>query len=452
MKKRQGRMMGRRTARGMTLLSTMVAMAISSVLVIVVYRESSKFLVNLKADKVYAAYHGVDEALNKYVEGNWRALLANGSVDGVANVWAPTFAELRAKGYLDPFTPTALKDAGALSFTIARDPVGCNQAAAQCNIAYVIKPAKGIATEEVAVKALRRIGASGLINDANDVHLARSWNALRTMDSPVPVKNALFVSRVFPASQVSAALPLDGSRPLTGNWDVGDYVLTGIGTLKTRAFVFTKTVNEGDACTNLPGYTTLAMSNAHILQVCKGGTWVHATEEITIVVNKVVHKLTAADIKAGIAAVNSSSGSTLGGYLHTDGKVYTSPDGGSEMSVGAKVIGLTDAAKAENGAGGDSISGSTESGGDTSGSAWSSFAGAIASAWSSITGGGTGAGNGDGSGEGAGGGTIGGDSDGYTSGFSGGYGSGDSGGDSGGSSTTTSSSSSSSSSSGGGGD
>ncbi len=230
--------------------------------------------------------------------------------------------ELQKSGYLDAFVQTQFSDVGQLSYEFTVLPAGCNLAAAECNIAYLIKPTGGVAKEEVANNVLRRLGASGPINDVSHVNLARAWDGRRTMASPVPVKNALFVTRVYPASQLAAALPLDGSRPMTGDWDLGTKKLTGVGTLSTDTFRFSTTVTEGDPCTNTPGYKSLAMGSNHYIQICKGGVWVHANEDLTVVVNTVIHN--PAGGGGGGGGGGSGSGGTPG-WRGPDGQMYPSP-------------------------------------------------------------------------------------------------------------------------------
>lgn len=288
-----------RSIQGFSLVSTMVGIAMFSVVGYVTIKEGNRYLLERKAEPLYNGYHGLDTALDKYLKRNWEAMMSNQPITGVASVWAPTIPELQKQGYLDGFVQTKFNDVGQLSYTFTVLPAGCNLAAAQCNIAYIIQPTGGVKDEALANSILRRLGASGMINDVNNVNLARAWDGRRTMVSPVPVKNALFVTRVFPSSQLAAALPLDGSRPLTGDWDLGTKKLTGVGTFSTDTFKFSSTVNEGDPCTNTPGYKSLAMGSNHYIQICNNGAWIHANEELTVVVNTVIHPAPAGGLGGG---------------------------------------------------------------------------------------------------------------------------------------------------------
>jgi len=306
--------------RGFGLVETMVVVAILGALTIVAVKQIYNWAIDWKATKIYDGYLGLDDALNQYMTKNFRAMIDNKPVPGFASAWAPTIPELIKQGYLDSFVQTKFNEVGQLSFTVKTFPDGCDQAMAQCNIVYIIKPAGGVKSEAVANNVLKRLGPSGLINDVNNVNLSRSWNGQFTMPSPLPVKNALFVTRVFPSAAIMAAtLPLDGSRPLTGDWNTGK-ALTGIGVFSTDKLKFSKEVVEGDPCTNMPGYKALAMGTNHYIQICLNGVWVHANEEKTIVMNTVIHN-------SGGAGWGGSGGSGgTPGYLGTDGRLYSDPN------------------------------------------------------------------------------------------------------------------------------
>ena len=345
-----------KSEKGFTIIGVMVGMAMLSVVGLAIYKEGTRYVLESKVDKLYAGYHGLDDALDHYVKRNWRSLIANRPITGVASLWAPTIPELVKQGYLDAFVPTKFTDAGQLSYTITVLPSGCDLSTAQCNIAYLIQPIKGVANEELADVLLRRIGASGLMTDPQNVNLARSWGDRRTMASPVAVPNAVFITRVFPASQLAATLPQDGSRPLTGDWDLGTKKMTGVGTYSTDTLTFTKTVAEGTPCTNDAGYKSLTMGTNHYLQICKGGVWVHANEDVTVIVDTLVtyHPQTCS-ATGGVVSCSggigngSQTGPTLGGFLGPDGKVYPSPlnvKGDPPMPDGTKIIGDTNEQRA----------------------------------------------------------------------------------------------------------
>jgi len=316
---------------GFTLISTVIGMAMLSVVGVVIYKEGTQFLLERKVDKLYDGYHGLDDALDHYVKQNWRSLIGNKPIPGIAAVWAPTIPELVKQGYLDTFVPTKFLDAGQLSYVITVTPAGCNLAAAQCNIAYLIQPSAGVRNEAQANVLLRRIGASGMINDTHNVNLARAWNGRRSMASPLPVPNAVFITRVFPASQLAAALPQDGSRPLTGDWDLGTKMMTGVGTYSTNTFVFTKTVTEGDPCTNNVGYKSLAMGSNHYIQICTGDHWIHANEDITTIIDTTIH-FTMPTCSHGVCTGGSSSSGDGGKpyWAGPDGQRYDKPNPGPD--------------------------------------------------------------------------------------------------------------------------
>lgn len=333
--------------KGFTLLDTVAGMVLLAVIALVTFRQGNAFMLEHRVAKVYRAYHGLDDALDRYVRRNFRALLANGTVTGVASAWAPTVQELMNQGYLDNFVQTKLQDAGQLSFTISTTPAGCNMALAQCNIEYLVKPQRGVVSLDVATKVLQRLGASGLINDPTNVNIARSWDAKRQMPSPLPVANALFLTRLFPSSYIAAALPVDGSRPLTGDWDLGDHKLTGVGNFSTDRLVFTTSVTEGTSCTNSPGYKSFAMGTNHYLQICNNGAWVHANEDVTVITNHVIHTMP----PGGWGSGGNNSGA-VGGYVGSDGQMYATKDAvpGVDSPCGScnKVMGPTDEAAANN--------------------------------------------------------------------------------------------------------
>lgn len=308
----------RRKNNGFGLIEVVLGMMLMAVMFTAMARTSKWVANDMAATRIYNAYTNLDDALWRYLGENWRSLVANKPVEGVANAWAPTPDELKKTGYLDGMARTRLSDIGQLTYTLTKQPEGCAQEKGECNIVYLIKAGGGVRNDSVAADVLQRLGPSGLIVDPRDVNTARSWNSDIVMEAPMKVKNALFVQRIFMSSIQSQAILLNGQNHLTGDWNVGDHKLTGIGLLSTRKFVFTSQVVEGTPCTNDPGYVMLALSTDRILQICRNGAWVHANEEKTIIVDTVIHRSSSGG--------SSGSGSGEGGYRGTDGNLYSSKD------------------------------------------------------------------------------------------------------------------------------
>ncbi|MEW4339631.1 type II secretion system protein [Chromobacterium vaccinii] len=272
--------------RGFSLIGLLACIVILGVIGKFTISVGSDYLDEIRTNKLYTAYHNTDSALNKYVQDHWRDMISNSNVIGVAQTWSPTSTELMNLGYLDRATPQIFSDIGSLGFQLTMQPNGCIPSNGNCNLGYIIKPQRGISSESVATKLIQRIGASALITDPKNPAIASSWSGRFSIQSPVPVVNAVFIQRIFPTSQKDVSVSMDGTKALTANWSTGGHSINGIDILSTKTLQFESTVNEGSQCAV---DKSLAMGSNRYLQICKNNIWVHANEEVTQYITNVIH-------------------------------------------------------------------------------------------------------------------------------------------------------------------
>lgn len=282
--------MNRRHSTGFTLIELSIAALIMALMAAVGLFYASQQVAYAQADAQADALTIIGNAVGAYETTYFNNLVNNQAVAGVANAPSPTIAELITLGLLDKSTSSTNLYGGGYAVTMAPSPAGCVGTA--CNIQGLVYLDKAILAQgfwpadALLGEALQRgggnFGYSASGNPANVVGANGNW----TMANPKGAVAGILGMRIglsnFGADQF---LRRDGTRPMTGNLNMGgrDLVnaqnLTAAGTLQTGTANVTGNLSAGQDI--WAGQSITATQNLTVGQNITAGAAITAGTNIT---------------------------------------------------------------------------------------------------------------------------------------------------------------------------
>jgi prepilin-type N-terminal cleavage/methylation domain-containing protein len=247
-----------RSQKGFTLAELMVVIAIS--IVLAGYKLYPMYL-EARASKTSA--QGVQigtlgNTVATYSTELYGPLVNGTSVPGVANIYAPTIAELQSLGRLSANFSANNMYGGSYAVQITKSPAGC--VAPNCdidNLVYLTKaitnPANGrvdAAALGQMVQALAKNGIDAGYSDSATPGTITGANGQWSVPNPVtnagvPVAGILAVRSGYKSSALGQFMRRDGQLPATGAQDMGGQNVNNVNGLNSATITNTGAANVG---------------------------------------------------------------------------------------------------------------------------------------------------------------------------------------------------------------
>ena len=253
----------RKTQSGFTLLEMGVVMIIMGILAtLTLMKKYDDFRDNI--GKIGGGQVlKVSAALGQYQVNYYSQLVNNTAIAGVANIYAPTIAELSALNLL----PGGFQNQNALGgqyiTQVSRVPAACVPPA--CDLSSLVwldtpvrRPSTGGIDGAVLGTAATEIGDDAAYSrtDVPGTLQGNNWNVANPQGN---VAGILGARNGFGSSGWGRFLPRDGSLPMTGTLDLGANSLIGL-----------VSATSGNACATVGA---LARDAAGAVLSCQGGVW-----------------------------------------------------------------------------------------------------------------------------------------------------------------------------------
>lgn len=175
----------------------------------------------------------------------------------VANIYAPTIAELQALGLLAPNFSTTNMFGGGYGTRVARSPAGC--AAPDCdieNLVYLTNPiissTNGRVDGAMLGQASQTLGEdAGYSDTANPGTItgpSGAWSVTNPVTNPAtgaPVAGILAMRSGYNSSALSQFMRRDGQLPATGTQDMGGQDVKNVNGLRSTTIVNTGAATVG---------------------------------------------------------------------------------------------------------------------------------------------------------------------------------------------------------------
>lgn len=250
--------------KGFTLVELLLVVTLAiGAMGYVIAREFDKAQIE-KAETQAGLLDKVNEAMGTYITNYYSQLVNNTPIAGVANIYAPTIAELKTLGVLESTFSGVNFYGGGYGTQAARVPAAC--VAPNCDVSSLvwittpIRNANGQTDVSYAAFAAGQLGADGAFSNAGTPGTLSGPNASWTATNPVGATAGIVAARNGYGSQGFAQfLRRDGSLPMTGSLDMGARSITNL-----------VSATAGVACATAGD---LARGPSGEVLSCQSGTW-----------------------------------------------------------------------------------------------------------------------------------------------------------------------------------
>lgn len=153
--------------RGVSALSVIVSLLVAAVLLVGATRSALEISVTQGGTSAGQALNQINKALGAYVTDSTRAeaIRAGGAIPGVANILAPTVAELQSLGLLSGIMNTSPSGLGTYKTAVVLLPAGCT--GSSCNIATRLWISEPILETRGLGLDIKRLGAMMAVLEGN---------------------------------------------------------------------------------------------------------------------------------------------------------------------------------------------------------------------------------------------------------------------------------------------
>ncbi|MFL9611180.1 hypothetical protein ACKF11_13950 [Methylobacillus sp. Pita2] len=250
--------------QGFTLVEVGIVLIIMTLMVALKIREDAQELRMALAKSQGEQMKVAGKGLYNYALANFNAIVDGTAVAGVANTHAPTVAELKTLGYMESGFNANTFYGGTYNFTINKSPATCTTDCNIAGLAYTSTPMRDPIDNQVDAtllgQAINAIGADGGGSTRTPAAIngkAGGW----TSANPAGAVTGILAMRVGEGSalDLSAYLRRDGTRPMTGNLNMGNQSIENL-----------LVAISGAACPDIGALATTA--NGDVLS-CQNGTW-----------------------------------------------------------------------------------------------------------------------------------------------------------------------------------
>lgn len=219
--------------KGFTLIELLLAVTLAiGAMGYVIAREFDKAQI-AKAETQAGLLDKVNGAMGTYITNYYSQLVNNTPIAGVANIYAPTIAELKTLGVLDSTFSSANFYSGGYGTQAALVPTGC--VAPNCDVSSLvwlttpIRNANGQTDVSYAAFAAAELGADGAFSNTGTPGTLAGPSATWTVANPVGATAGIVAARNGYGSQGFAQfLRRDGSLPMTGSLNMGAGAITNL--------------------------------------------------------------------------------------------------------------------------------------------------------------------------------------------------------------------------------
>lgn len=212
--------------------------------------------------------------------------LVNGtSIAGVADIYAPTVAELRALGLISATFSAANMYNGNYGAKITKTPIGC--VAPNCdieNLAYLTNPITNTMNGRLDVpvlgKAAQTLGEDAGYSDLSTPGTVMGPDGKWSVVNPVGNVAGILVMRSgYNSSAMGQFMRRDGALPATGAQNMGGQDVNNVNSLRSTSITNTGNATVGGALGVTGQTTTNGITNNGALQT--GNTTINGTAAIT---------------------------------------------------------------------------------------------------------------------------------------------------------------------------
>jgi len=259
---------------------TLVELAIASViltiaLTVTLWRDvqsEREDKANAAGDQAYTVSNG----LQNYITANYSSLSsATPTIAGFSNAMQPTFAELKAAGYIDGGQTGTNGFGSSYLFYISRVPSTCSPPA--CDVSGLTVISSPVLIPGTTTPDTRMLGfaASRVDSDGGDAGISVTTTAINgaaggwTLSNPVGLAGLLAVKSGYGSAGLTQFYRRDGSLPLTAALNGGGQDISNINNANVVTITFTGTEVQGAACSAYQ----VGRDISNNLLVCQGGVW-----------------------------------------------------------------------------------------------------------------------------------------------------------------------------------